>query len=42
MAFDKILYLSRKDVETVNLPMSEIIQALEKMFREKGEGRVEM
>ena len=42
MAFDKILYLSRKDVEAVNLPMADIIQALEKMFREKGAGRVEM
>jgi ornithine cyclodeaminase/alanine dehydrogenase len=42
MAFDKILYLSRKNVEAVNLSMAEIIGALEKMFREKGEGRVEM
>ena len=42
MAFDKILYLSRKDVEAVNLSMAEIIGALEKMFREKGAGRVEM
>jgi len=37
-----VLYLSRKDVETLNLPMSDIIDALNKMFREKGEGRVEM
>jgi len=37
-----VLYLSRKDVETLNLPMSDIIDALDKMFREKGEGRVEM
>ncbi len=37
-----MLYLSRKDVETLNLPMSDIIDALDKMFREKGEGRVEM
>ncbi|MDQ1330119.1 MAG: hypothetical protein QG578_382 [Thermodesulfobacteriota bacterium] len=37
-----MLYLSRKDVETLNLPMSDIIDALNKMFREKGEGRVEM
>ena len=36
------LYLSRKDVERINLPMAEIIAALEGMFREKGEGRVEM
>ncbi len=38
----EILYLSRADVEAVDLPMSEIIDALETMFREKGEGRVEM
>ena len=38
----KVLYLSRKDVETVGLFMAEIIEALERMFREKGEGRVEM
>jgi ornithine cyclodeaminase/alanine dehydrogenase len=37
-----LLYLSRKDVEHVGLTMPEIIQALEEMFREKGEGRVEM
>jgi ornithine cyclodeaminase/alanine dehydrogenase len=39
---NRVLYLSRKDVETLNLPMSDIIDALNKMFREKGEGRVEM
>ena len=39
---DTILYLSRKDVETVGLSMPEIIDALDKMFKEKGEGRVEM
>ena len=38
----KVLYLSRKDVEKVNLPMSEIIAALEAMFKEKGAGRTEM
>ena len=37
-----LLYLSRKDVERINLPMAEIIDALEVMFKEKGEGRVEM
>jgi ornithine cyclodeaminase/alanine dehydrogenase-like protein (mu-crystallin family) len=37
-----VLYLSRKDVEGVNLSMSEIIDALNSMFREKGEERVEM
>ena len=38
----EILYLSRADVEAVGLAMSEIIEALETMFREKGAGRVEM
>ncbi len=38
----KILYLSRKDVEEVALPMKEVIGLLEKAFREKGLGRVEM
>jgi ornithine cyclodeaminase/alanine dehydrogenase-like protein (mu-crystallin family) len=37
-----ILYISRADVERVNLPMPEIIDALLGMFREKGEGRTEM
>ena len=39
---DTFLYLSKKDVEAVNLPMKDIIAALEKMFREKGLGKVEM
>lgn len=38
----EILYLSQKDVETVDLSMKEIISALERMFLEKGRGRVEM
>ena len=38
----EILYLSRQDVERVALPMQEIIRALEQMFIEKGNGRVEM
>ncbi len=42
MTTDPLLYLSRKDVETVALPMTEIIDALESMLREKGAGRVEM
>ncbi len=37
-----MLYLSRADVEAVDLPMSDIIAALEAMFVEKGHGRVEM
>lgn len=38
----KVLYLSRKDVETINLPTWEIIDALEAMFKEKGAGHTEM
>jgi len=37
-----VLYLSRADVESVGLPMAEIIDALEAMFVEKGKGAVEM
>ena len=37
-----ILYLSRSDVEAVDVPMPEIIAALEATFRQKGEGRTEM
>jgi ornithine cyclodeaminase/alanine dehydrogenase-like protein (mu-crystallin family) len=42
MTSGSILYLSRQDVAAVGLPMTEIIQALEAMFVEKGHGRVEM
>ncbi len=42
MAEPKILYLSREDVESVGMPMTEIIDRLEEAFREKGKGRVEM
>jgi ornithine cyclodeaminase/alanine dehydrogenase len=38
----KLLYLSQSDVAAVGLTMAEIIAALDRMFREKGEGRVEM
>ncbi len=38
----KLLYLSRADVEAVDVPMREIIDALEVAFRAHGEGRVEM
>ncbi len=38
----KCLYLSRADVEAAAVRMTEIIGALEKMFLEKAEGRVEM
>lgn len=39
---NRLLYLSQADVAAVGLSMAEIIDALEAMFREKGEGRVEM
>jgi ornithine cyclodeaminase/alanine dehydrogenase len=39
---EKILYLSKADVASLDLKMERIIAALEQMFREKGEGRVEM
>jgi len=42
MSDQQILYLSRADVETVDLPMKEVIELLEKAFREKGNGKVEM
>lgn len=42
MTRDTFLYLSRRDVESLAVPMTEIIDALEQMFREKGAGRVEM
>jgi ornithine cyclodeaminase/alanine dehydrogenase len=38
----EVLYLSYRDVEQAGLSMRAIIAALEAMFREKGEGRVEM
>jgi ornithine cyclodeaminase/alanine dehydrogenase-like protein (mu-crystallin family) len=38
----ELLYLSRSDVVATALGMAEIIAALEAVFREKGEGRVEM
>ncbi len=42
MTASQLLYLSRSDVEAVNLPMKIIIGLLEKAFFEKGQGRVEM
>jgi len=42
MKLGSVLYLSHKDVETIALPMQEIIDALEAMFKEKGAGRTEM
>lgn len=37
-----VLYLSKEDVAAVGLKMTNVVEALEKMFREKGEGKVEM
>ena len=42
MSAQELLYLSRQDVETVNLGMNAIIELLEQAFMEKGGGRVEM
>ena len=42
MKLGSILYLSRRDVEAIQLPMQEIIDALDEMFKEKGRGKVEM
>jgi ornithine cyclodeaminase/alanine dehydrogenase-like protein (mu-crystallin family) len=42
MMEQKLLYLSRADVEAVGVPMDRMILAIEEMFREKGEGRTEM
>ena len=42
MSEHQVLYLSRADVEKVNLPMQEIIGFLEKAFMDKGNGKVEM
>ena len=39
---NKLLYLSQADVASAGPTMAEIIEALERMFHEKGEGRVEM
>ena len=42
MAAKEILYLSRQDVEDLALDIGAIIEAIDQMFREKGESRVEM
>ncbi len=42
MKTQELLYLSRADVEKINIPMTEIISSLEKMFVEKGKNQVEM
>jgi ornithine cyclodeaminase/alanine dehydrogenase len=42
MSENQLLYLSRADVEAVNLDMRTIIHLLEQAFAEKGRGNVEM
>jgi ornithine cyclodeaminase/alanine dehydrogenase len=42
MQSHQLLYLSRADIEKVALDVTTIIELLEKAFREKGAGRVEM
>jgi len=42
MPEQQILYLSRADVEAVDLPMSVIVALLEQAFNDKGHGKVEM
>ena len=42
MESGRMLYLSREDVEKIDLSMPQIIAALERMFAEKGAGKVEM
>ena len=42
MAEHTLLYLTRSDIEQINVPMSDIIAALEHMFKEKGKGNVDM
>ncbi len=39
---NKLLYLSRENVESIGLSMIDIIDALDDMFKEKGAGNVEM
>ncbi|MCG8641953.1 MAG: hypothetical protein MI862_19650 [Desulfobacterales bacterium] len=42
MKTQHIRYLSRQNVETINVPMIEIIKALETMFQEKAAGNTQM
>jgi ornithine cyclodeaminase/alanine dehydrogenase-like protein (mu-crystallin family) len=42
MKRNELLYLSQADVVAVNVPMFEIIKALEVAFRDKGEGKTEV
>ncbi len=42
MSETTLRYLSRDDVESLDIPMKEVIDAVEKAIREKGEGTAEM
>lgn len=42
MSSPVLRYLSRRDVESLNIPMEDIIEAVEAALREKGEGTAEM
>jgi ornithine cyclodeaminase/alanine dehydrogenase len=42
MASSELLYLSRRDVEQIDLPMETIVERVEAVFAEKGAGRTEM
>ena len=42
MQQNQLLYLSKADVETIGVTMTEIIESLKVAFRAKGEGRTEM
>jgi len=42
MGENRLLYLSYQDIVDIDLSMPEIIEAMQKMFRAKGEGRTEM
>ncbi len=39
---DKVLYLSKTDVENLGIPMKEIISIVEEAFRQKAEGKAEV
>lgn len=38
----KLLYLSRRDVTELDVPMNRIVETLEAVFHQKGEGKLEM
>jgi len=42
MKTQRLLYLSKKDVDKIDLSMEEIIEALDEAFKEKGRGKIEM